>query len=55
MGRSEIDKLWEEMRNDPWWIKLKRWWRISLPMQWIAWKEEAGTILKKLLYGRNSI
>ena len=30
MGRSKtLDRLLTEMENDPWYVKLRRWWRVK--------------------------
>ena len=24
-----VQRLFDKMENDPWWVKLKRWWRVE--------------------------
>ena len=57
--RSEIlQELLDEMENDPWYVKLKRWWRLKI---WTYkcltrkyWdKTYQGYIFKKTIFTNN--
>ena len=30
MRSKTVDRLLKEMENDPWYVKLARWWRVKL-------------------------